>query len=171
MLFLIALMAGTTLTANAYTVVHTYIIDNDDLQGYQNDRYGFDTLFNASNLYYQDARRQVCNSEYNEYRYIFPWYIRYTKIYGKISAYLYDVSFTDPEACYFINDNSQNVLSSAGYINQDLAAPGWNVIGPVEASFMSADGKYATTFAEVIAGKNHATKNCGADAIKIELGY
>lgn len=67
-LLLIALMLGTILTANALTVVQTHIIDNDDAQGYTVERRGFDTWFQASNLYYQDARRQLCDSESNVYR-------------------------------------------------------------------------------------------------------
>lgn len=169
-LLLIALMLGTILTANALTVVQTHIIDNDDAQGYTVERRGFDTWFQASNLYYQDARRQLCDSESNVYRYMFPAYTRNTAIYGKTSAYLYDVSFTDPEACYYLNNYADGAYLTTGYINQDLAAPGWNVIG-TRSTTAAGNGLHRTQSIMLVAGKNHPTKYCGADAIKIELSY
>ena len=170
MLLLAALIISPSMNVYAFTVEETHTIDNDDAQGYSNSRVGFDTLFQAKNLYYQDARRQVCDSDNNYYYYNFPTYGRYTTIYGRISAYLYDVSFTDPEADYMINDYSQYQFAGAGYINQDLAAPGWNVIGTARTT-PAATGAHRTRMVEIAASKNHPTKNCGADAIKIELGY
>ncbi len=102
MLLLAVLVVNPSMNAYAFTVEETHIIDNDDEQGYANDRLHFDTWFQASNLYYQDARRQACNSENNYYDYLFDNYTRYTTIFGRISAYLYDISFTDPAAIYYI---------------------------------------------------------------------
>lgn len=123
-------MAGTIVNVYAFTIEKTHIIDNDDAQGYSNEKVGFDTLIQASNLYYQDARMQAYNSTENYYRYeIVPTYKRYTFIYEQVSAYLYNVNFTDPAAQYYCLADRDYLGFSAGYINQDLAAAGWNVIG------------------------------------------
>ncbi len=62
------------------------------------------------------------------------------------------------------------MFTRAGYINQDFAAAGWNVIGTATTTPASG-GVHSTKMAEIEASKGHPTKNCGADAIKIELGY
>ena len=171
-LLLIVLMIGATVNTYAFTVERTDTIDNDDAQGYDNSRSGFDTLLKASTLYYQDARTQVCNSDWNYYRYhLSKGYSRYTPIYGKVSAYLYNVKFTDPEAYYTISSVTSVCDPPAGYINQDLAAAGWNEIGTAENNIQHATKKYVTLYATVQASQNHSTKTCGADAIKVELGY
>ena len=156
----------------AYTYTVTHIIDNDDAQGYSNDRYGFNTWFQANNLYYNDARKQVCNSHYY-YKYKFTKYYRYSSdIYAQVSAYLYNINFTDPEANYYINDYLTDVYAPAGYINQDLAATGWNVIGVAHTTLSIPDTGFRCTDAvEVWTSENHSTKYCGADAIRVRLGY
>ena len=42
-LLLIVSIFGMTVNANAFTIVQTHIIDNDDAQGYSNSRMGFNT--------------------------------------------------------------------------------------------------------------------------------
>lgn len=171
-LLVMALGVCASVSVNAFTTVHTYTIDNDDAQGYSNDREGFDTWFQSDNLYYQDARKQACDSSNYAYSYNFPTYYRYTTIYGKVSAYLYNPSFTDPAAWYGINDYLSYAFSDAGYINQDLAAAGWNVIGTATTEITLPDGYQCTNAVEVRPStSNNTGKTCGADAIKIQLGY
>lgn len=170
-ILVLSMVVGMSLSANAFTTYTTHIIDNDDAQGYSNEKYGFDNWFQASTLYYQDARKQVCNSDNNAYVYKFPKYYRYTTIYGQISAYLYNINFTDPSAAYYMNDYLTYAYSGAGYINQDLAATGWNVIGTATTEIALPDGFQCTSAVEVWASQDNTTKYCGADAIKITLGY
>lgn len=170
---LVLLLTGLSLNAFALTtVVTTHIIDNDDAQGYSNARFGFDTWFQASTLYYQDARKQVCYSEDSgyEYCYYFPDYTSNGYIHAQVSAYLYNINFTDPSATYEINSSSSIDYFVAGCINQDLAAPGWNVVGEAIAKVASG-GLYYTNTLGVRPSLTNPTKYCGADAIKIELGY
>ena len=171
-LLVMVLGVCASVSVNAFTTVHTYTIDNDDAQGFSNDRVGFDTWFQSTNLYYQDARKQACDSLSHSYSYNFDRYLRYSTIYGKVSAYLYNPSFTDPAAWYGINDYLSYSYSDAGYINQDLAAAGWNVIGTATTFMSSAEGYHCTNFVEVRPStSNNTGKTCGADAIKIQLGY
>ncbi len=166
-----AMMVGASLNVGAFTIAKTHIIDNDDAQGYSNDRYGFDTWFKGNTLYHQDARKQACTSGNYEYQYNFPQYSRYTKIYGRVSAYLYNISFTDPSACYMIMDGKSFATAVAGYINQDLASPGWNTVGTATTGVTMPDNFQCTAFVSLVPSQSGSAKYCGADAIKIELGY
>lgn len=172
MVLITALFVGGTLNANAYTVYKTYIIDNDDAQGFSNkDYYGFDTKISGTNLYYKDARTQTCNKNGSVYYYDYPSYTRYTTIFVTISAYLYHKSFTDPRASYWINDYSAANSSLAGYINQNTAPAGWNQIGTASADIRRADGLRATRRAEVWPSTNGSSYTCGADAVKVVIQY
>lgn len=76
MVMVVALLAGGTMRAGAYTTYATYTIDNDDSHGYSNERYGFETKISGSTLFYQDARIQNCNMNGSTYYYNFPSYSR-----------------------------------------------------------------------------------------------
>lgn len=177
MLLLVVVVLGLSLNAYALTQTRSHIIDNDDAQGYTNDRYGFDTLFQASTLYYQDARRQVCNANNNQYQYIFPEITSLQPINVQISAYLYHTSFTDPAALYGINTGLDLFFSYAGTINQDLAAPGWNVIETAKTHLSGHIGGgsggigFSTYMVVVEPSHNNPGKYCGADAIKAVATY
>lgn len=168
---IMALLVGGSIGANAYTTYTTHIIDNDDAQGYSNDRYGFDTKLSARSLYYGDARLQTCNSNGSTYYYNFTPYGRSTKIYATVSAYLNHTKFTDPRAAYYINDYSTAGSALAGYINQNTAPGGWNQIGTASTGIRSASGLYATQRVELCASTQGSSYNCGADAIKVVLQY
>jgi len=173
MIMMVSLVICLSVNVNAFTTYATYTIDNDDAQGYTNSRIGFDTWFSSGALYYQDARKQACDSSYYEYVYQFSPYSRYTPIYGQVSAYLYNVNFTDPSAFYGIADTYTYYIASAGYINQNLAAAGWNIIGTATTTHSFPDtGKYVCDFVKVIPStENNAGTTCGADAIEVVLGY
>lgn len=49
-IIVLSMVVGMSLSANAFTTYTTHIIDNDDAQGYSNEKYGFDTWFQASTL-------------------------------------------------------------------------------------------------------------------------
>ncbi len=170
-----AMLIGSSVSVGAITYNTTHIIDNDDAQGYSNTRFMFDTWFKADTLYYQDARIQQCITPDNitpGYIYQFPSYSRYTPIYAKVSAYLYNISFTDPQALYEVECTKREFYKTAGTINQDLAAPGWNTIGTAVINGVTfQDGSYATSKVWLTPSKGNNSKYCGADAIKIELGY
>jgi len=180
-LLLIVSIFGMTVNANAFTIVQTHIIDNDDAQGYSNSRMGFNTSISGSTLYYQDARTQRCvPSDYpnvygrNRYWYFLKTpYKRSTYIYGTIYSYLYNAQFTDPCAEYLLYnpDAPSVILNSAGTINQDLAAAGWNKIGDASSKYLHTDGTISAGGVYLIPSSTYSTKYCGADAIKVELGY
>jgi hypothetical protein len=165
----------TTVSAVDFTEYKTHTIDNDDDNdegiGYHNSRSGFDTWFQNSKLFYGDARKHTCDSSFAEYVYYFPLYTRYTSIYGKISAYLYNTSFTDPSATYGIGDTYTYYLAVAGTINQDLAAAGWNEIGTAQTTHYFPDTQKYTSDCVKVIPSEEAGKNCGADAIKVVIGY
>lgn len=173
----IALAMCLCTSAFAYTITTTHTIDNDDEQGYTTVRYGFDTWFQASTLYYQDARKQSCvaaeSTNYSEryrYEYRFTSYQRSTPIVAILSVYLYNTSFTDPNAYYSISTPSSYTQCSVGYINQDLAAAGWNQFESVVQT-LPLGGTYITDRVTLEPSTGNSAKYCGADAIKIELGY
>lgn len=180
MFLLVALIAGTTVNAYAFTIAQTHIIDNDDAQGYSNSKVGFSKLIQGSNLYYQDARIQQCipcepQFNYNEYKYYLQnFYKRYTPIYGTVSAYLYNANFTDPSARYELDSTyAPSVVQNSilGYINQDFAAAGWNIIGTAIENYYYLDGSIGVSGVVLRPSDTNSTKYCGADAIKVELGY
>lgn len=172
MLILVMLIIGMTLSVQAFTIAQTDTIDNDDAQGYSNDREGFNEKFTGSNLFYQDARIQECTESYYYYGYnLKTAYTRHTDIYGTVSAFLYHKRFTDPEANYLIGTCSSSMYCSAGYINQNLAPAGWNEIGTAVNSLLFAPDIRSTDDVRVQPSGNHPGFYCGADAIKIELGY
>ena len=173
----IAMITCMAVSVSAFTTYTTHIIDNDDDNdegiGYFNERTCFDNWFRNDRLYFGEARKQDCDSSYYEYAYYFPVYMRYTPIFGEVSAYLYNVNFTDPAAMYGIGDTYTYFLAVAGTINQDLAATGWNVIGTAETThYFPENNKYASDCVKVIpSSENNTGKTCGADAIKVKLGY
>lgn len=172
-LLLFALIAGTTINAYAFQVVASHVIDNDDAQGYSNRRSGFDTRIQASNLYYQDARKQSCNSVENYYEYILQdAYASRKTIQTEVSAYLYNTAFTDPQAKYVCRGTYSwsDFSLSVDYINQDLAAPGWNVIGTGQIFEGHSDGINYLTSVVLYPSSTNSTKYCGADAIMISYG-
>ncbi len=169
-LLLVVMVLGMSLNAYALTQTRSHIIDNDDAQGYSNERYGFDTLFQASTLYYQDARRQACNADNNDYRYIFPQINSSKPITVQISAYLYHASFTDPAAKYMANGIHELFWFVAGTINQDMAPAGWNVIGSA-LSYAATPSGYSTYMVDVQPSQNNPGKYCGADAVKVVIEY
>ena len=175
---ILVVMLTLCMTVNAvdFTEYKTHTIDNDDDNdeglGYSNSRSGFDTWFQNDKLFYGDARKQACDSSNPEYNYYFPVYMRYTSIYGEVSAYLYNINFTDPAATYGIGDTYTYFMAVAGTINQDLAAAGWNVVGTAQTThYFSDTKKYATDCVTIVPSSNNAGKNCGADAIKVVIGY
>lgn len=171
MVLVVALLVSGTMSASAYTTYATYTIDNDDAQGYSNDRYGFETKISGSTLFYKDARTQSCNMNGSTYYYNFPSYLRYTPIFATISAYLYHANFTDPRAAYYINDYSSSASSLAGYINQNTAPAGWSQIGTADTGIRHAEGWYTTRRVELWASTRGSSYTCGADAIKVALQY
>lgn len=169
---LVLLVSVTAFSAHAFTIEQTHIIDNDDAQGYSNTTNAFADKISGSTLYYQDARIQECTETYSYYRYeLSAGYARYTPIYGTVSAFLYNIRFTDPMATYSIGSGYSFMHKPVGTINQDLAAAGWNVIGTGVNDFANSSKLYITECAELEASGDHPGFYCGADAIKLELGY
>jgi len=155
-----------------FTTYATYTIDNDDDQGFSNAKLGFDTWFQSSTSFRGDARKQSCTSQANEYDWKFKAYSRNTTIFTKVSAYLYDVSFTDPQASYYVNDTYSYILSPAGIINQNLAACGWNNIGVTNTIIGTPEYDLVNVwFLRLIPSKSGSSYYCGADGVKLVIGY
>lgn len=175
LMLVILLISGLSLSVYASTQTKTHIIDNDDAQGYTNNRIGFNTWFQSNTFYYKDARRQICSSDNSFYQYIFPTISSSRPLSVQVRAYLYHPSFTDPVAVYGINSSSSLFIKIAGTINQDLASPGWNVIGTASANISGSLGMgqlgYSTWLVELRPSKNHTGKYCGADAVSVAVTY
>lgn len=111
------------------STTYNYYIDNDDISGnYSNTRNGFNTYITGSSLYLNDARTQASGNS----GYIYQWNLDdYSKfstgtITLKLYAHLNHTSFTDPRAEYYAYTIYD---ASVGYLNQNLAPGGWNLIG------------------------------------------
>jgi len=171
-LLLVVMVLGLSNNANALTHTRTFIIDNDDAQGYSNNRNGFETWFQASTLYNQDARRQACDSTNKYYNYVYPKVSSSQQMTVQISAYLYHTSFTDPAVVYTANISSDIFFEPGGTLNQDLAAAGWNVVG--DALIRLPDDRvdsYYTSIVSIEPSGIVSGKYCGADAVKAVVTY
>lgn len=174
-LILVIMLTATT-SALAFNIVAMHEIDNDDAQGYTTHRFGFEKMITGNTLAYGDARLQPCVKsssdnfrDRNRYEYCF-WYSQERPIVASVAAYLYNINFTDPRATYNIDSASSYVLFTVGEINQDLAAAGWNEIGEVTGNLPLGNKNYASAVI-LEPSENSPSKNCGADSIRVRLGY
>lgn len=131
MVFSIAITPAAAAVKPQGTVSINWLVDNDTIDSqYSNYRTGFSTyLSGLSNSYNHDARREVSSSGFNS-RY--GWRntlslsneVQYNPVYVQLSVYLYDNSFTDPQAGYYLDEELISFRIST--INQNLAPGGWN---------------------------------------------
>ena len=131
-------------------------------------------MVSLNTLYYKDARRQACSSDNSFYQYEFPVIISSSSLSAQVRAYLYHTSFADPVALYSVNSTSSLAFKTAGTINQDLAAAGWNVIGTASINLAGSLGMgqvgYSTWMVWLMPS-NNTGKYCGADAVRIAVTY
>lgn len=147
----------------------TYIIDNDDAQGYTNASKGFSNYLTGNTLYHSDARTQK-NSSTNGYYYQwnFPQYSK-TKanITARVGVYLYHDYFTDRYANYMLRRKSQ-VFQAVGRIDQRYAAAGWTYKN-VTVKPIDSNGSNYVNAVVVEPGNKDSTAFTGADAVKVTL--
>lgn len=174
-LILVVMLTATT-SALAFNIVVMHEIDNDDAQGYTTRRYGFEKMITGNTLAYGDARLQPCVKsssdnfrDRNRYEYCFT-YSQERPIVASVAAYLYNINFTDLWATYNIDGTSSYAISTAGVINQDLAAAGWNEVGKVTID-LPMGNKYYASAVILEPSENSPSRNCGADSIRVRLGY
>ena len=125
---IVFLLNSASFTASA-TTTYNYYIDNDDISGnYSNSKNGFNTYITGSSLYLNDARTQASGSSSNVYQWNLGNYSKFSTgtITLKLYAHLNHTSFTDPRADYYAHSISE---AQVGYLNQNLAPGGWNLIG------------------------------------------
>ena len=158
------------LVINIFAV--SYTIDNDDAQGFSNYGSANFTLYYGSNLWYGDGRLAASGSMDTYYDYYYPSYRATSssqKIYGEIKAWLYDINFTDNSTSYCLRDAVNDGFYSAGIINQDLAAPGWNNIGVAVLNGKSSGKIQCADRVRIYSNWWGVGTNCGADAIEVIL--
>ena len=141
------------------------VVDNDDAQGHTVDSYGTWTYMSANSLYYADARISTTGNSNYYYRYIFDHYV---KVIGstnvKLRVWLNHSDFDDTHANYRVANGSGFVY---GYINQDTASAGWNII--FDAPYGSSGSTYYYTGVQVHPSTATA-KHTGADAVEVTIG-
>ncbi|MCM1006946.1 MAG: hypothetical protein NC485_03285 [Ruminococcus flavefaciens] len=141
-------------------------IDNDDSKGYSNGRNGFDTYITSSAYYRNDARTQ--SSGYTKQ---YSWNldndikVSYTGIDVSLYAYVNDSSFTDPRAKYSAVASYQYAI---GTLNQNTAARGWNYVGKVRLTPLTAVGEKTVALYGVVleAGSSYGYTTA-ADGVQV----
>lgn len=163
MMTLIAVFAPLNVSA-----VDTYVIDNDDAQGYETSSVGFATYLQDSMLYYGDARRQLSNSPSNGlYTWHYPVRYKQGNFYCGLRVFLYHDTFTDPAASYYGNCANQYYTTLIGRINQNYAPAGWNAIAVTTLEQLGQTGN-RSSYVDL---RPSGTANCytGADAIEMRI--
>lgn len=165
---ILALCMGTNILLCSMMAMNSnaVYIDNDDSQGYSNGRNGFDTYVTSSAYYRNDARTQ--SSGYTKQ---YSWNlgddrkVSYTGIDVSLYAYVNDSSFTDPRAKYSAVASYQYAI---GTLNQNTAARGWNYVGKVRLTPLTAVGeKTVALYGVVLAPGSSYGYTTAADGVQI----
>ena len=92
---------------------------------------------------------------------------------GTAEAFSVEIlNFTDPQAMYLVSDTYSFAPSYAGSINQNLAACGWNNIGVASTYPLEPEeGIMIVRYSTLRASSTGSSYHCGADGVKLVIGY
>ena len=161
-----------TVSAESSTLIKR--IDNDTIDpDCTNNSWVFPTYLTVNpNLYNGDARRDYTKRPEGNPTY--EWMItkggistqNYQPLYCQLSVWLYDDTFTDPQAKYYAGGRLIQFIM--GKINQNLAPGGWNVLPTVEVvDYHATPGNTLICGASVTASGLSDTTWTGADCVEI----
>lgn len=161
----VVLFSVATISASAAS---TYIgIDDDDAQGYGNDSFGTWTRVYNSNLKYGEGLYTQCNDSRKFYEWIYNPIGGKNDMYVTLSVWLYDSTFNDPAASYYVE--AGYVYNTIGTVNQNTAPAGWTDFPQKVLKCRDAGGNNISHSVRMYPSTRGSKYTCGADWVEATL--